>query len=221
MIPARVTYTHALFPGIATTEIAALDVSRLRNTPLNEGPSLTMIGPHEKSRQVKTIREMEDAEREGFYASTNADMAGHSYFRLVSDLLDAVLLARESKATFLVPISRADLLPARYLSLYMNTEDPDYLHSIPSYKNLTIAEMAKGGIASIIESGPVNLQVRAGVDCHLVELLRGDLDGDGIEDMLVWQGCRAIGGSMAWGSSIAFTRLDNAAPFSTARLPFR
>jgi hypothetical protein len=222
MIPVEVTYATQLFADTPNSGITARDVTRLRNTPLaGDHVSLTMLGPSEEAREVRTINEMQAAQRDGFFAPTTAAMIGQSWFTLASDLLDAVMIGRESTVSFLEPISRIDLLPARYLSLFMNVDDPAYRETIPSYKHLTIAEMANKRLADIVETGPSSLTVQAGVTCYLTELARGDLDGDGIQDMLVWQFCRVVGGTMAWGSSLALSRISVVSKFTTVRLPFR
>lgn len=225
MKPVKLIFDQPLFAGHATVEISPDQAAMLRRSSIvqSNGSSakFTLVAPDKSNLLVETIEQLREAEEKGYYAPTTFDMVMHSRFELASNIISALLVAKESRESFLAPISNIELLPAKLLSLYINVGDPIYNSKIPDYKSLTILEMSNDGLCTIDERTPTSVSITAGVRCNLTELLRGDLDGDGIEDMLVWQGCRVLGGTMRWANSLALTRHGPLSLFSATSLPFR
>jgi hypothetical protein len=223
MIAPRVTYRRALFREFRTEDITSASVSELRNHPLEDQHNpkgLRLVSNKNGETFVRTINELRDAQADGYYAATNAEMQTLAHFGLVADLLSAIFIARPSKVSFLEPITRLDLLPAKFVSLNANLINADFDGS-SSDTSGTIESWVNDGrcTAKITEENQVF--IRASVMSTLTEVMRGDLDGDGSEDVLIWQRSRLVQGTMHWSSSLAFTRKTRDALFSKVELPFR
>lgn len=223
MIAPSLTNASNLFEGISPERVTAENAYELRNATLGgyeAFPPFRMTRGDGETRPVKTINELRAAEDDGFYAATNADMRIWSYFKRVDDLLAAMFIARPSRVSFLQPITRIDLLPARLVPLELNVENPDDRTNLPA-PNVTIADMSRDGRCKVDITTSSRVFVQAAVETTLTEVMRGDLNGDGIEDVLVWQFHRMAGGTMHWSSSLALTRTAEQALFSKVDLPFR
>ena len=223
MIAPSLIIASELFEGVAPEEVTAENVFSLRSTPLagyESIPPFEMTSKDGTSRPVRTIAELREAEHEGFFAGTNAALRIWSYFKRVDDLLSALFMARASRVSFLKPISSVEYLPARLLPFRLNVENPG-APTNPPEPNVTVADMASAGRCKVNTKSANQVFIQAEVETTLTEVMRGDLNGDGVEDVLIWQFHRMSGGTMHWSDSLALTRTTDNAMFSKVDLPFR
>lgn len=223
MIAPSLIIASTLFEGVRPEDVTAENVFSLRSTPLvgyEAKPAFRMMRNDGAAQAVRTIAELRAAEEEGYFAGTNADMRVWSYFKRVEDLLSAIYIARPSRVSFLKPISAIELLPARLVPLELNVENSDEQKDSLAL-NGTIGDLSKAGLCTVETNDAGRLVVRAAVETTLTEVMRGDFNGDGIEDLLVWQFHRMSGGSMHWSSSLALSRTSEHSLFSKVDLPFR
>ena len=225
MIPVQITYPDPLFEAIPTNEILSRSLPELRAAPLvsvtsRNGLPLISSQKGQATRTVRTLNEFYQAEDEGFFAATTVDMIEWSRFRLVADLLSAVMIARPASVSYLRPLSEVALIPANLFPMEevgYNVESSQ-LELDPA---ATIESMEQAGKYKIVTREPGRLGVQNGVATMFTEVLIGDLDGDGVQDMLVWKSTKIVDGSLRWSSSLALTRVSNDALFSKVRLPFQ
>lgn len=159
---------------------------------------------------VKTLREYVDARSRGFYPLSNACMkTAAAWFERPLDVLKALKKARVAERSFIDDpkkgIADIALLPA---SLLFNLEEkisPD----------TTIQALVTAGKANITRVASDLIEID--YDEHwtvLLELMRADLDGDGIQDMLVHVGGGPLGGTMYMSYTTALARRSTTEPFS-------
>lgn len=223
MITPRLTIPSDLFYGFPSEHVRAETVNELRETPLGghyTARTFVMTRSNGETRRVSTINEVRVAEDEGFSAASNTDMRAWSYFKRVDDLLSTLLIARASNVSFLKPVAQADLLPAQLVPLELNLNNPDTHTSWPD-PQITIADMVREGRCKIEERDSGQLIIRAAVETTLTEVMKGDFNDDGIEDVLVWQFHKIASGTMHWSSTLALTRTNEHSLFSRIRLPFQ
>lgn len=153
------------------------------------GVSLTSPTDGSQRRDIHTCREYEAAIHEGWYALSTVDMTTESFFKRDCGFLQALARARTARTSYmrtpLVGLANLDLIRAQTISELV----PD----------------ASGSVQALVDAGTVALDARGArrielstqnAVATLVEIGRGDFDGDGYEDLLALLAVHARGGTM-------------------------
>jgi hypothetical protein len=196
------------FIDVAISELTEQDVDRLRQQPLRAG-AISMEFPGGERRDVASVAEYEQARREGAYPPTATDMRREGALKRASAIFRAVAMAQPPERSFIsrphVGVCDIDLLPSSLLE-YLGTRECWDKEWQPLRERLpTIGAFVGAGYARIVAVDSSYVRVRPTEQLHLTdgvfletgvgELLRADLDSDGVEDILVATYGRAVGGS--------------------------
>ncbi len=178
--------------------IAAVEAKHLLDRPLamgenriKDGVALTHPRDMNKHRQATTCRQYDDATAQGWYALTTYDMSMESFFSKTCALIDALAKAAPARRSFIkeprVGIGDLDIVGASVLKGFVPTGEAD----------ATIGTLVRAG-SVVIEKREANvLQLSGnGFTAQLEEVARGDFNGDGTEDILVFSAVHAQGGTL-------------------------
>ena len=164
-----------------------------------DGVSLTDPADGSQRREVHTCREYEAAIHDGWFAQSTVDMTAESFFKRNCGFLHAVAHARAARTSFLsvplVGLANLDLVRAQTIS--------------------ELVPEASGSIQSLLDAGAVSIDARGArrievstknATATLVEIGRGDFDGDGYEDLFTLLVIHAKGGTMRSYQTILLSR---------------
>ncbi len=201
------------------TVVSKADLETLLDRPVRLGENthiegLTLTNYKDEERQVSTCREYEKALSQGFYAKTTFDMKMSTWFEHQCGLLSALEVADTPAESYIaspkVSIIDLSLMP---FSLFPNIgEQEDPIDPSVSYQD----KVDDGSL--IIKRVSQNL-LRAesgGMGQQLIEVTRADLNGDGIEDILLFEYCYATEGTLGFGGVKIITRLSSTGMFELA-----
>jgi hypothetical protein len=150
---------------------------------------------------VRTCREYRDAVANDHYAATTFAMKMEAYFKRTLGVLNGLCACRPAARSYIrdprVGICDLEHLPAAVLPLFgeitAEIEQNWRLHP-------TVGSLVAAGCAKVMSVSSREVWVLFGhTVIHLREILRADLDGDGIEDILVSAHIRADGGTFGAG----------------------
>lgn len=184
------------FADIALSELSAVDIARLREQRLN-AITIEMQMPDKKRRTISSVADYDRAKADCGFAITATDLRCEGHYKNASAIFQAVALAEEPARSFIrsprVGVCDIELLPASLLQSLGPLDE--WAHFIDRFD--TIADLVRSDEAIITQVGSAFIQVKPnrGLLTSIMELLRADLDGDGIEDILIAIHGRAIGGS--------------------------
>lgn len=173
---------------------------------------LTMCSSDGKTRQVTTCEEWARCVRDGYHAATTYDIKEESLFKYVHAVATAILAGEPAQNSYLrnpwISVTSFDVLPATILPV-LSSEEVDLLNQWHA-QGMTIAKLIAADEVAVIESTEFSASIRfRGMGMLLTELLRRDLNGDGIEDLLVRRYQWAEGGTFGAGDVIVLSRYDN------------
>jgi len=206
--------------------LSSTDVDSLYDRPilprLHGLDKLTMVRENSSGKEkmeVRTCREWVEAVRDGYYALTTYDIKEESFFKRVYALVVALAQAKLPKYSFIsdlkVSIANFDLLPVALLPA-LSTDDVEELQRFES-EGVGISHLVAQGRVKIVSSSPLSLTLHYEyMGLYLNEILRADLNGDGVEDVLIGRYVRTLGGTFGAGGTIALTRLGIDQPFTIA-----
>lgn len=166
------------------------------------------------STTIRTCREYRAAKAAGYYAGTTFAMKMEAYVGAANAILDAVTGAKVPMTSYVssphVGVADIGLLPPSVLP----DVGPDHRDKIASFGKASLAELLLRNEISIIEVSSSRLKVEFfGLGMVLTELMRADLDGDGIEEILVQHYTHAFGGTLGVSSVGVLRRPSPNAPF--------
>lgn len=194
----------------------------LRDRPIRLGHNghiegVELTGPNDEKRLCRTCREYETAIREGYYANSTFDMKIATRFEHQCGLLRALDVARIPASSFVsdprTGIHDLDLMP---LSFFPASPDCDANAEDGTYQD----KLDRGQlVVKRIRGNLLELQEPEGFGQLLIEVTRADFNGDGIEDILLFEYGYATHGTMGWGGIKLITRLSADAKFSVVELP--
>ena len=204
--------------------LSSADVDSLYDRPIlprhHRLDGLTMVKHSlygEESINVFTCREWVEAARDSYYARTQYDIKGETCFKRVYALIVALSRAKTAEFKYIsdpkASISNFDLLPVTLLPALSreNVEELDHFTS----EGVGIPYLIAQGRVKIVSSSPLSLTLHYGhMGLFLSEILRADLNDDGVEDILVGIYEWALQGSFGYGTVIALTRLGIDQPFT-------
>jgi hypothetical protein len=173
----------------------------------------------EEKIEVKSCREWAEAVRDGYYALTTYDIKEETYFRRVYALVIALAKARVAKYSFIteqrVSIANFDLLPVTLLPA-LSGDDIGELQRFQS-EGVHIRDLIEQGKVKVVSSSPLSLTLHYNyMGLYLNEILRADLNDDGVEDLLIGIYSWALDGTFGAGGTVALTRLGIDQPFITS-----
>jgi len=171
----------------------------------------------EEKIEVRSCREWAEAVRDGYYALTTYDIKEETFFKRVYALVVALAKAKTPKRSFIteqrVSIANFDLLPVTMLPALCsdNVEELQRFYS----EGVTISDLIAQGRVKVVSSSPLSLTLHYDyMGLYLNEILRADLNDDGVEDLLVGRYSWALEGTFGAGGTIALTRLGIDQPFT-------
>lgn len=148
---------------------------------------------------VHTCREYRTAIAAGYYPLTNFSIKMTAFLSAANAIIDGVSKARVASVSYVsnpfVGVADLRLLPKELLPCI----GPDMSTVIDNLRERSLAELALSGDLQVISISSNRLQFEwNGAGAVLTELLRADLDGDEIEELLVQQYTYAVGGSLGF-----------------------
>jgi hypothetical protein len=194
--------------------IAKSDIESLLDRPIKFGQndhidSLTLTNDANERICVQTCREYITAINDGFYALTTFDMKMATFFVHQGGLLQALQTATTPQISFIanpkVGIFDLELIPFSifpHIGEYCD-EDISITEPIATYQS-----KVNDGTIVIKQLRQNLLQVSEpeGMGHQLVEVVRADFNGNGIEDILVFSYSYATHGTLGFGGVLILTR---------------
>lgn len=177
--------------------ITPVAAERLLDRPLamgenrnKEGVALTHPKDMSRHRQVTTCRQYDEATAQGWYALTTYDISMESFFNKACALVDALAKAAPARRSFIkeprVSIGNMDVVSASVLKGFVPTGDA----------GATIGTLVRAGSVTVEKRESNILELSSnGFVAQLEEMARGDFNGDGTEDILIFSAIHAQGGS--------------------------
>lgn len=192
--------------------IARSDIASLRDRPLRLGQNdhidgVTLTHGDGQQRHVRTCREYEAALEEGYFAYSTFDMKMATWFEHQCGLLRSLETAAEPAASYLsdprVGITDLALLP---FSMFPRFEDAER----QSEPEATYQDKVDDGslVVRKVKHNLLRIEQEEGMGQQFIEVARADFDGDGIEDILLFEYCYATHGTMGFGGIRIITRLS-------------
>jgi hypothetical protein len=171
----------------------------------------------EESIKVYTCREWVEAIRDGYHARSTYDIKEETFFKNVYSLVVALAQAKVPRKRFIsdlnASISNFNLLPVTLLPDLSGDRELKRLQA----EGVGISDLITQGEIKIISSSPLTLTLHYGyMGLYLYEILRADLNDDGIEDLLIGSYMRALEGTFGAGSTMVLTLLGLDQPFTVA-----
>ena len=197
--------------------IARSDIASLRDRPLRFGQNdhidgVTLTHSDGQRRNVRTCREYEAALEEGYYAYATVDIKMASWFEHQCGLLRSLETAAEPTASYLsdprVGITDLALLPFSMFPRFDEAEEQ-------SDPEATYQDKVDDGslVVRKVKHNLLRIEQEEGMGQQFIEVARADFDGDGIEDILLFEYCYATHGTMGFGGIRLITRLSANALF--------
>ena len=194
------------------TLIAKADIESLSDLPIRFGEndhidSLTLTNKKREKINVRTCREYESALERGYFAYTNFDIKMSTWFRHQCGLLKSLQTAVIPQQSFVsnpeVGVVDLELLP---LSLFPWLGDEDVITEDIGLST-TYQDKVKDGKFLVKSVSQNSLRIEGyGMGQSLVEIVKSDFNGDGIEDVLLFEYCYATHGTLGSGRVRVLTR---------------
>jgi len=199
--------------------IPPAEVDELLDKPLLIGRSkdidgIEFVGDYENPMVVRTCREYRAARAAGYTTKTNFDLKMEAYFKSSDAIINAVANAQVASVSYLrnphAGVADLHLLSKRVLPYF----DPDADKRIAQITEPSLRELARAKKILIVDVSSTRLQFEwEGAGAVLTELMRADLDGDGIEEILIEYFTYAVGGTLGIGTTGVLRRFGPDAMF--------
>ena len=202
--------------------VAKADIESLRDQPIRFGRNkhidgVTLTNGEGKQTYVRTCREYESAPEGGYSPYTNFDLKMSTWFRHQCGLLNSLQTAITPQQSFIsnpkVGIVDLELLPILFFPI-MGDESANMEFLDGTYKN-----KVDDGVLVVENASQNSLSIREpnGMGQSLLEAVRADFNGDGIEDILLFEYCYATHGTFGYGGIRILTRKSIDGKFETVR----
>ncbi|OIQ94374.1 hypothetical protein GALL_236210 [mine drainage metagenome] len=203
--------------------IAKANIEVLRDRPIRLGQNdhidgVTLTNNRDEQVHVRTCREYNEAVKADFFAYTTFDMKMATFFEHQCGLLTALEAAATPTVSFIdnprVGVFDLELLP---FSLF-----PEIGEEIPDEDpSATYQSKVSDGTLVIKRLRQNLLQIVApnGMGHQLIEVARADFNGDGIEDILLFEYCWATTGTLGFGGIRILTRRSTDGLFESVAVP--
>lgn len=188
------------------------DLDRLLDKPLLIGGTSTIDGlkfvnDSGSSIVIRTCREYRSAIAAGFYGPTNFDIKMGAFFRAADAVINAVAHAQIATVSFVsnpfVGVADLRLLPKTVLPRIGPDSDSELLLPVNSLRELALRNEIQ---VRDVSSNRLRFEWDS-AGAVLIELLRADLDGDGLEEVLIQHITYAVGGTLEFDSVGILRRL--------------
>ncbi|MCP9844322.1 hypothetical protein KBY77_11645 [Synechococcus sp. Cruz-7E5] len=203
--------------------VARADLESLRDRPIRFGENtkiegVTLTNDANEERLVRTCREYDEAVAAGFYALTTFAMKMSSSLEHQCGLLNALQHASTPSASYIskprASILDLSLVPYSFFP-QIGELDPDEDLS-GSYQDKVdegslVIRRVSHNLLQIVRPG--------GMGQQLVEVARADFNGDGLEDILLFEYCFATEGTLGCGSVRIITRTSSTGMLETISSP--
>ena len=199
--------------GTEVKSIAKANIDDLRDLPVWMGGSdhideLRLTHKQKEKLYVRTCREYDSAMESGYYADTGFEVKMSVWFKYQCGLLTALETAEIPRKSFIsdpkVGVLNLELL--RFAIFPYNIAESSDWEEARDIKT-TYQDMVEAGVLKIEAADNHVLRVEdEGMAQTLEEVVRADFNNDGIEDILVFEYHRAIGGTLGFGGIIMLTR---------------
>lgn len=197
------------YPGYVS-EIAKDDIESLRDRPVfgaevfGGADGLTLTHDLLGKKNVLTCREYDQAIGEGYYPYTTSDIKGAAIFEHRSGLLRVLEKAAPPERSFLdsprVGITDLHLLPYRLFPHISPDLTEEQLSG--TYQD----KLSEGSIVvRDVRQNSITLESNY-MGQRIIEVARADFNGDGLEDILLFEYAWATKGTLGFGGIRVFTR---------------
>jgi hypothetical protein len=207
---------QAVAEGEAVSELLMIPI-----LPREDGLEVLSMSRGHESVEVVTGADWSERRRTGFRATTTYDIKEETFFKTAYATLRALETASPSLVSFIpampfgadgAPFLPASLLP--YLS-------PDAGAKVENWiaRRVPLDALAKTEGVTLEHSGGGLMITWNRMTAYLTEVLRADLDGDGVEDLLYSGYSRVHEGTFGAGHIGVLTRRSNDALFQEILIP--
>jgi hypothetical protein len=205
--------------SLSKSDIPALLDLAVRNgsSDLAEGYGVEMTRSNGGKFTAFTCREWKRASQEGAYSATTYDMAMESHLIHTCGHLFQLQTARVPVKSFVadpkVTLANLDLLPAEMLTIYSENGDKERL----PLRGRTIAQVVPA--KNIEEAKDTILRLTFhDMGKGFWEAARADFDGAGFEQIFVFTGGRAEGGTLGYADNVILTRTSPMGPLKVVKI---
>jgi hypothetical protein len=228
--PAAISLSAPLtyFQAPAVTRLTPRQAQHLLDVPVRFGADIAgvrMVHPARPAQHVATCRQYETAEMHGFEPDTNFDLVMTGFLVRACGLLDAATRARPARRSF-IESPRAGVRDVEQISSAALPPAPwDPAKPTPQQERnrgrTSIATFIRRNGCRITAATPVELQLRCGDLLYaLTELFRADVDGAGVESIVVAPYLRSMSGTFAYPAPvIALSRSVGSALLMPVAIP--
>lgn len=190
--------------------IAKTDIEILRDLPIRLGQNdhingVTLTNDTDAQVHVRTCREYNEASEAGYFAYSTFDIKMATFFEHQCGLLTALEAAATPEVSFIdnprVGVVDLELLP---FSLFPAFGE----ESLDKDRSATYQSKVSDGtlVVKRLRQNLLQVVVPGGMGHQLLEVARADFNGDGIEDMLLFEYCWATEGTLGFGGIRVLTR---------------
>jgi hypothetical protein len=174
---------------------------------------LRLVSSDGTERVVRTLREFEAAGRAGYFAYSTFEMdVAYQSFEHPLLLLKRLRTASIADVSFIddptVGLSDIALLPASLLFVTEDvTSDPAFAGQRQKLEGKSIQDVVSAGDGRIasVASDQVAIEYDQG-RTFMMEIMRADLNGDDVQDLLIHWGAGPIGGTFRMSRQVVLTR---------------
>ena len=166
---------------------------------------------HKKENiHVHTCKEYDDALEQGYFPYSNAAVMDAAWLKYPCGTLNLLEQAIKPKRSFLPPSEELFDLKLLPLMLFPILSDYEQTYGY-NIENETYQDRVDKGLVKVIKperkSSPFDIAYTDdGMEQRLTQVVRTDFNGDGIEDVLLYEATYAIGGSYRFYDLIILTR---------------
>jgi hypothetical protein len=200
--------------GVSVAALRRSEADRLFDEPvaiLNSQPArLPLEHGDGRTREIRTTREYRDAIAQGFVPTCNATASFAILFDLPLAVFTAMERAQPARISF-IREPRTGIIDLKYMPVSML---PLGETSREDGGCKTLEEVQSGGKLKVVSFTSHSLHIE---DEHfsriIVEIMRADLNDDGIEDILVYWRDSSLQGTYKNGGTFILTRRAADAPF--------
>ena len=211
-----------LADGSKVKSITKAEIQTLQDQPILLWKGIQDTGAELTHKQkekiyVRTCKEYDDALEQGYFPNTMAAIADAAWFKYPCSTLNLLEAAVKPKQSFLpLPEELFDLnlLPLMLFPV-MSDFEQTYGYDIT---NETYQDRVDKGLLKVIkpERKPSRFDVSYtddGMRQNLIQVVRADFNGDGLEDVLLYEATYAVGGSHRFFDLIILTRKSAGSKF--------
>jgi|HubBroStandDraft_2_1064218.scaffolds.fasta_scaffold21234_2 hypothetical protein len=192
--------------GPAEDKVRTWSIDALLDRPVLLGGTkgidgVEFVNDSGSSMTIRTCREYRAARTARYYALTTFAMKMEAFLNAADAILDAAARAQVPSLSYVsnpsVGVADLQLLPKDLLP----SIGPDHDRRIAEITEPSLRELAQAGKLRIVDVSSVRLVFEwESAGAMLRELLRADLDGDGIEEILIQYYTYAVGGTLGHGT---------------------